>query len=132
LNVRRGRLLFIDDDRLVLKLLTRLFESEHETVATLSANDALALVAQQQSFDLIFCDVMMPNTSGITFFERLEQVAPQLSDRVVFMTGGAFNAIAQQFLARVPNPHVAKPFDLAAIRALVRARVSMRETAVLH
>jgi CheY-like chemotaxis protein len=98
----------------------------------LSASDALAIVAEQRPFDLIFCDVMMPNTSGITFFEKLAQIAPELSDRVVFMTGGAFNAVAQQFLAQVPNPHVAKPFDLAAIRALVQARVSIRDNALLH
>jgi CheY-like chemotaxis protein len=131
-NLRRGRLLFIDDDNLVLKLLTRLFEAEHETTATLSASDALTIVAEQRSFDLIFCDVMMPNTSGITFYEKLAKIAPELSERVVFMTGGAFNAVAQQFLADVPNPHVAKPFDLAAIRALVQARVSDRADALLH
>lgn len=131
-SARRGRLLFIDDDSLVLKLLTRLFESEHEIVATLSASDALSIVAEQRPFDLIFCDVMMPNTSGIAFFEKLAQIAPEHSDRVVFMTGGAFNAVAQQFLAQVPNPHVAKPFDLAAIRALVQARVSTRDSALLH
>jgi PAS domain S-box-containing protein len=131
-DVRRGRLLFIDDDTLVLKLLTRLFEADHETVATHSASDALTIVAEQKAFDLIFCDVMMPNTSGIAFFEKLAQIAPELSDRVVFMTGGAFNSVAQQFLAQVPNPHVAKPFDLAAIRALVQARVADRSDALLH
>lgn len=129
---RRGRLLFIDDDSLVLKLLTRIFEAEHETVATLSASDALSIVAEQRAFDLIFCDVMMPNTSGITFFEKLSQIAPELAERVVFMTGGAFNSVAQQFLAQVPNQHVAKPFDLAAIRALVHARVSGQSNALLH
>jgi CheY-like chemotaxis protein len=75
---------------------------------------------------------MMPNTSGITFFEKLAQIAPEHSDRVVFMTGGAFNATAQQFLAQVPNPHVAKPFDLATIREIVKARVNDRNSATLH
>jgi signal transduction histidine kinase/ActR/RegA family two-component response regulator len=129
---RRGRLLFIDDDSLVLKLLTRIFEAEHETVATLSASDALTIVAQQRQFDLIFCDVMMPNTNGITFYEKLAKIAPELSDRVVFMTGGAFNTVAQQFLAQVPNQHVAKPFDLSAIRALVQARIDDQNNALLH
>jgi PAS domain S-box-containing protein len=131
-NQRRGRLLFIDDDSLVLKLLTRIFEAEHETVATLSASDALSIVAEQRAFDLIFCDVMMPNTSGITFFEKLAKIAPELSERVVFMTGGAFNTVAQQFLAQVPNQHVAKPFDLAAIRALVHARTTGQSNSLLH
>ena len=112
-------MLFIDDDRLVLKLLTRLFEAEHETVATLSASDALIIVAQQQPFDLIFCDVMMPNTSGIAFFEKLAHVAPELSERVVFMTGGAFTPRATEFVRSGKCPNLAKPFLLERLLAVL-------------
>jgi len=129
---RRGRLLLIDDDRLVLKLLTRLFEPEHDAVATLSASDALDIVCEQGPFDLIFCDLMMPNTSGMTFFEKLAKSAPEAADRVVFMTGGAFNPEAQRFLSNVPNAHVAKPFDLDAVRALVQKRIRDNDRTVLH
>lgn len=129
ITTQRGRLLIIDDDRLVLKMLTRLFEIDHDTVATASANDALTIVAEQAPFDLIFCDLMMPNTSGMTFFEKLVHKAPELADTVVFMTGGAFNPEAQRFLNSVSNAHVAKPFDLDTVRVLVRDRVQKRVTA---
>jgi PAS domain S-box-containing protein len=131
-SARRGRLLLIDDDRLVLKLLTRLFEPEHDAVATLSASDALTIVSEQGPFDLIFCDLMMPNTSGMTFFEKLTKASPDAANRVVFMTGGAFNPEAQRFLSQVPNAHVSKPFDLEAVRALVQKRIRDNDRTVLH
>ena len=131
-DLRRGRLLIIDDDRLVLKMLTRLFEKDHETVSTASASDALQIIVDQGPFDLIFCDLMMPNTNGMTFFEKLTKNSPQQADRVIFITGGAFSAEAQRFLEGVPNAHVAKPFDLDAVRALVQKRVNENERAVLH
>jgi CheY-like chemotaxis protein len=127
--LRRGRLLFIDDDRLVLKMLLRVFEPEHEAVATPSATEALKIVVEEPAFDVIFCDLMMPNTSGMMFFQKLIEAAPRYSDRVVFMTGGAFSVEAQRFLASVPNAHVAKPFDLDAVRTLVLTRIRDSEHA---
>ena len=121
---RRGRLLLIDDDRLVLNTLSRVFEREHEAVATLSASEALKIVAEQGPFDVIFCDLMMPNTSGMSFYEKLAKTSPRVADKVVFMTGGAFSADAEKFLTQVQNAHVAKPFDLEQVRALVRSRIA--------
>jgi CheY-like chemotaxis protein/two-component sensor histidine kinase len=123
-TTRRGRLLLIDDDRLVLNTLSRVFEREHEAVATLSASEALTIVAEQGPFDLIFCDLMMPNTSGMSFYEKLAKTSPRLADKIVFMTGGAFSADAEKFLMQVRNAHVAKPFDLEQVRALVRSRIA--------
>ncbi len=40
------------------------------------------------------------------------------------MTGGAFTVSARDFLDRVPNPRLEKPFDSAALRALVNRQVS--------
>lgn len=51
---------------------------------------------------------------------------PGLADRVVFMTGGAFTAEAEAFLARAPDRHIAKPFDPGALRALVARLVAGR------
>jgi PAS domain S-box-containing protein len=128
--LRRGRVLLIDDDRLVLNTLSRVFEREHDAVATLSASEALTIVAEQGPFDVILCDLMMPNTSGMSFYEKLAKTSPRSAEKVVFMTGGAFNPDAQNFLAHVKNAHVAKPFDLDAVRALVRSRIEPREAGV--
>ena len=45
--------------------------------------------------------------------------APGLASRFVFLTGGAFTPGARDFLQRVPNQRVEKPFEPAALRELV-------------
>jgi FixJ family two-component response regulator len=60
--------------------------------------------------------------TGMELHDRLCQVAPALADRTVFLTGGAFTPGARDFLARIPNPRIEKPFEPDQLRALV-ARV---------
>ncbi len=45
---------------------------------------------------------------------------------MVFMTGGAFTPESRAFLASVPNAWVEKPFDPAALRALVGELIASR------
>ena len=62
-------------------------------------------------FDVIFCDLMMPEVTGMDFYAELKEVAPKQADAVVFVTGGAFTQRARAFLEHVPNPRLDKPFD---------------------
>jgi CheY-like chemotaxis protein len=81
---------------------------------------ALEHVATGERFDVILCDLMMPGMDGPGLHDEMCRVAPGLAKRMVFMSGGAFTMRARDFLARVPNARVDKPFDAAALRALVR------------
>src|SRR3954467_7014668 len=71
------------------------------------------------AFDVIFCDVMMPEMSGIEVSQRIVQRYPGQERRVVFMTGGAFAEPAAQFIASTPNPKLKKPITGTSVRALV-------------
>jgi CheY-like chemotaxis protein len=62
---------------------------------------------------------MMPEMSGIELYEELRRRRPELAERVIFITGGAFTDAARDFLERVPNARLDKPFDVAALRAMV-------------
>lgn len=62
---------------------------------------------------------MMPNFSGIDFYESLARARPDNARRVVFMSGGAFTARARAFLASIENVHLQKPVDAARLRAIV-------------
>jgi DNA-binding NtrC family response regulator len=87
--------------------------------------EALAAI-ETTTFDVVLCDLMMPDKSGIDFYEDLKREHPELVKRVVFMTGGAFTARAAEFLASIENRRVEKPFSLSMMERLVRevARVS--------
>ena len=122
-GVPRGRILVVDDEARICELLRQALQP-HDVVSETDAGLALARLLRGEPFDLILCDMMMPQMTGAEFHTRLQEAVPALADRVVFMTGGAFTAGARDFLQRVPNARLEKPFDLPVLLALVRERLA--------
>jgi PAS domain S-box-containing protein len=117
---RRGRILVVDDEELVLRSVRRILSQEHDVLATVSAVDALALCAGGEKFDLILCDLMMPDMTGMDLHCELSLIAPEQADRMIFITGGAFTEKARVFLSETPKEHLEKPFYSANLRAIVQ------------
>jgi PAS domain S-box-containing protein len=124
---RRGRVLVIDDEAMVAMAVRRSLASDHDVVTLNITEDALALLRGGQRFDVILCDVMMPNMTGVDFYRELERVAPEEVKKVVFLTGGAFAIQTREFLDRIPNLRVEKPFTPEGLRALVSDRLRLLE-----
>jgi len=116
---RRGRILIIDDEEKLASAIRRYLAKEHETVAVYRARDALELIARGERFDLIFCDLMMPQVTGMDLHAEVVRLDAAQAERIVFLTGGAFTASAREFLDQVPNRRLDKPFELKALRELV-------------
>ncbi len=117
---RRGRILIVDDEEVVLRSVTRILARDHEVVATVVASEALARCAGGERFDLILCDLMMPEMTGMDFHRELVRVAPEQATRTIFLTGGAFTAAARAFLSQTALEHIEKPFDSVNLRAIVQ------------
>jgi signal transduction histidine kinase/CheY-like chemotaxis protein len=118
---RRARVLAVDDEPQVLRSIQRALGA-HEVVVEDSGRDALARLATDQAFDVILCDLMMGDMTGMDLHTELGRRSSDLAERIVFMTGGVFTDRARDFLAGVNNLCIEKPFDLAALRAMVAAR----------
>jgi len=58
--------------------------------------------------------------TGVDLYEELKRRDPAQADRMIFLTGGAFTPRAREFLSRVSNPKLEKPFDPQGLRNLVR------------
>ncbi|MEO7093046.1 MAG: ATP-binding protein, partial [Polyangiales bacterium] len=122
-EAQRGRILVIDDDTAVARSLAAALADEHDVEVLTSGREALARLRRQPEFDVVICDLMMPDVSGIDLFRTLEAAGDRRVGRFVFMTGGAFTARAREFLDGVPAPTIDKPFDLDRVRELIRGRV---------
>jgi CheY-like chemotaxis protein len=120
-----GRLLLIDDEKLVLKALSRILSS-HEVVCVNDAEAALSRLRHDDKFDVIFCDLMMPNMTGIDFYEALLSWNPQAARRVVFLTGGAMTWKAANFVEAVANLCIEKPFGVDYLRTTVQEILAAR------
>jgi CheY-like chemotaxis protein len=116
--VRRGRILLVEDDPLVARAVRRTLSREHEVVFVEGGRAALQALAKEQ-FDLVMSDLMMPEMTGMDLHDELSRTHPQVAAKMVFLSGGAFTEAAREFLRRIPNPQVEKPFNPQELRALV-------------
>jgi CheY-like chemotaxis protein len=114
--------LVIDDEPLVARSLARLLSAHDVTVLT-SAKDALARAAAGERWDVVLCDLMMPQMDGMELERRLAAEAPDVVPRIVYLTGGAFTERSQEFLAS-GRTHLEKPVAPALLRAKVAERVA--------
>ncbi|HEY5240954.1 MAG TPA: response regulator, partial [Polyangiaceae bacterium] len=73
------------------------------------------------SFDCILSDMAMPDVTGPELYEALHADGRGIEARMVFMTGGAFAPRAADFLERVPNRCIEKPFPFARVEEAVNA-----------
>jgi PAS domain S-box-containing protein len=118
-----ARLLIIDDEEIVARTLQRALAEDHDVVVVTRGRDAVAALTEDNGtpFDLILCDLMMPEMSGEDVYAEVTRRRPDLARRFVFMTGGPFTTRGRQFLGSVDAPVIDKPFDVAIVRAMVRS-----------
>ncbi len=119
-NTPALRILVIDDEPLVCEGIRRALRNHDVTISS-SGRDATDLCMSGE-FDLVLCDVMMPEVSGMDVFSRVRRERPDIAQRFVFMTGGAFTPTARAFLESVDNEQIIKPFSLRDLRSLVARR----------
>jgi PAS domain S-box-containing protein len=120
---RRTRVLIIDDEPSICTLVQRALESLHEVVTVTRAPEALERIARDEAYDLILCDLMMPEMTGEALHAEVARRWPELASKMIFLTGDAFTESARAFLTSVPNTRVDKPIDICALRALVAERI---------
>ncbi|BDG09229.1 ATP-binding protein [Anaeromyxobacter paludicola] len=121
----RGRVLIIDDEPLVARGMARLLAKDHEVAVAGSAADALKRIHSGESWDVILCDLMMPQMDGVDFEAALATSCPALVPRIVFITGGAFTERAQAFLAG-DRRRMYKPVVPSELRALIASMLMGR------
>ena len=125
-RVLRGRVLVIDDEPLLGRTLRLAFQEDHEVVVVTSGREALELLATDADFDLILCDLMMPDMNGMQVYERMLQERPSIMERLVFMTGGAYTPEARAFLDQHIDAQLEKPFDMTRFEGLLKLKIRRR------
>lgn len=112
------RVLVVDDDALVGRLILRILKPLPVTFAQSPAG-ALARIIAGARFEAIVCDVNMPGMSGTEFQEAVVRIAPHLAGRFVFITGGAPGPELEACLGRTGEKLVQKPFEPEGLRTAV-------------
>ena len=90
------------------------------------ANDGFEALerVRQQHFDLIICDLKMPRVGGMEFYRELESSKPEMTRRIMFVTGDVAGTDAERFLEETGTRWLAKPFRLKDLLRAARDMVA--------
>ena len=115
-----GRLLFIDDERMVgIAFQAGLLARARGRRRPGARRKGGVGSSPARSFDAIFCDIHMPGMTGIEFYERLERSFPRLAKCVVLITGVGQERSTRELVERGRAPVLAKPLDMGKVRSLL-------------
>ncbi len=119
----RAHILLIDDEERLATTLRLALTPQHDVEVVTKGREALSRL-RTNAYDVVLCDLLLPDISGPDIYEEISRTRPELTQRFVFLTGGAFTQKARSFLESVPNPRLEKPFDLAALEAVIQERLA--------
>ncbi len=104
-------ILLVDDDYEFVDMLKDLLES-HNFVVTAVKNGVEALrEVMHLDFDVILCDLMMPEMPGDMFYLAVHKAKPEMCSRFLFITGHADNPKVEAFLKKVDGLVLFKPVE---------------------
>jgi signal transduction histidine kinase len=117
-----SRVLVIDDDPLMLRACRYILGPDYEVSFAQGEQAGMRLLAEEPPFEMILCELMLEEASGMDLATRLETDRPDLARRLIFMTGGALTPAAQTLIDSKRYPCISKPFDRDHLIAAMAAR----------
>ena len=118
-----GRVLIVDDETHITDVIEEHFTSLGYEVDVVHSGAAALLQAAAVRPDVVLLDVNMPEVSGDQVLDRLRAIDPTVP--IVMLTANADEDLARTFLRRGALDYIAKPFQLAALEAVVATAVAL-------
>lgn len=117
------RLWIVDDEPAMTRILARVLADEYVVTISESPTDVLQRLHTGERFDVMLCDVMMPEMTGVDLATRIEAGWPGLAQPIVFMSGGALSPRLNAYLTTPGRRLIEKPFALETLRQVIRDAV---------
>jgi two-component system NtrC family sensor kinase len=114
-----GRILVVDDEPVVLDLLTRILRQLGYHVDTAGSGKSALRLIRENNYQVVVTDLKMPGMDGRQLYHEISKARSDLIDHIVFITGYALSPDMQVFLKASGRPYIEKPFDINAIRQAI-------------
>jgi two-component system chemotaxis response regulator CheY len=113
-----AKILVTDDSDFMREFIDNIVgEAGHEVFQAKDGQEMLDVYDDIQP-DVVFLDIVMPEMSGLTAFEKLQQKDPDAKVVVCSVLGGQ-DAIVQRALQQGAKDFICKPFDTDHILATI-------------
>jgi CheY-like chemotaxis protein len=121
-----ARILVVDDDPLLIRLLTDMLNVEGYEVDSAENGVAALEKIRHARFDLILSDLHMPQLDGVGLYLALTESTEHPPMKIIFLTGSAGSSELHRFLNESGLPILRKPFNLAELHQIVRKAILSR------
>ena len=118
-NYSGKKVLIVDDNKINLKVATRILKSlEIETVEVESGFDAIEKLENNEEFDLIFMDDMMPKMSGVETLKKLQE-NKDFNIPVIALTANALSGTREKYVKEGFKDYLSKPIDKTELNRIL-------------
>lgn len=117
---RRGYVAVVDDEPFIGDIIRRALIRHHEVDVFEDPEPLLQRLGEGRRYDLIFCDLMMPDTTGREIFDSVAKEWPEQAAKIVFISGVSASEAQRGILKGLNNLMLEKPFQLHDLREMVR------------
>jgi len=123
----KKKILVVDDEELLTRTFARLLEKRnYEVLVASRAEDAL-IMAEEENFDLILCDIRMPGRNGVETIREIRALRERDGKSpvpVIFLTGFADRKLEEEAQALKPVAYIFKPFDTMKLLEIVQTNLT--------
>jgi CheY-like chemotaxis protein len=124
------RVLVVDDEEVILELLQAVLARWGLEVETASDGAEALSKIRRLRYDLILSDIKMPNLDGKGLYRAVQEIQPQLADRIIFSTGDTASDTTAAFLEQLGNPYLTKPFDMDDLKLTIARTLTQSHSPV--
>jgi two-component system NtrC family sensor kinase len=105
-------ILVVDDEEDILELVRQTLESQGYQIQTALDGQMALNHLSQNKYDLIISDWKMPGVNGQQFYQRLLEIDPAATKRMIFITGDVLSEKTERYLQEQGKICLTKPFSL--------------------
>ncbi|MBR5654555.1 MAG: response regulator [Prevotella sp.] len=116
---RNLRLLVVDDDIEVVHYIQNELADWYRVEAASNGREALKMLLTNNEYDLVICDVMMPEMDGLTFLKQLKSNTNISDIPVILLTSKAEVSDRMEGLRKGADAYLAKPFNMEELHILI-------------
>jgi len=114
-------ILLVEDETVYAELLKEYLESFDFSI-TIAADGVQGLKkVMEKNFDLVICDLLMPNLPGDMFYVAVQRVKPDLAKRFIFITGHQNDPSVSEFVKKTKSLTLFKPFEMHVLLETIMA-----------
>ena len=118
---KQDRILIIEDDATIRTGLVTALENERFVVGQAATGEKGLLLAEQEDWDVIISDIMLPGIDGLTVMRKLKESNP---GRIIIMLTARDSEIDRVMgLELGADDYVTKPFSIRELIARIKARL---------